>query len=477
MLRFLLGLMAALTVLGGVVLGGVTVTMSDSYPGAGPARGDWPAPRSWPDAPTVVAVLLGAEGTVVSDALLPYEAFARTSGFLVYTVSAQRRPVSLSGGLRVVPDHTFGSAPAPDVVVVPAVVQQEPELQDWLAGQASRGAYVLGVCAGAEVLADAGLLTGRRATSFWQRLDGLRDRHPDTTWVAGERFVEDGRIVTTAGVTSGLAGSLRLIELLAGPAEATRVGREVSYHDWAPGRATRIAEQHLAVGDLPYALNAAFPWLRPTIGIGLTDGVGEIDVAAAFEVYAGTSFASTTVPVAVHPTVTTRHGMLLTAGLASVDRLIVPGVDRPTPDMADWAADQGLEVTLPHSERRLDEFSLDPLLRDLAERTDRATARTTAKFTEYSADHLHLTGALWPWRSTALGLLAIIAAVVAGAFPSVAARCRRALAAVAHRCRRALAAAAHRRRRALAAASDREPAMPSECSAESAERRPSSASR
>jgi putative intracellular protease/amidase len=425
MLRLLLGLISASAVLGGAVLGGVTVTMSDSYPGNGPAAGDWPAPRGTPAGATVVAVVLGTDGTVVSDALLPYEAFAQTSGFFVYTVAAERRPVPLSGGLRVVPDHVFGTAPTPDVVVVPAVVRQEPELRDWLIGQASRGAHVLGVCAGAEVLADAGLLAGRRATSFWQRLGGLRDSHPETTWVAGERFVEDGRIVTTAGVTSGLAGSLRLIELLAGPAEATRVGRAVSYRDWAPGSPTRIPEQSLAIGDLPYALNAAFPWLRPTIGIGLTDGVGEIDVAAAFETYAWTSFAARTAPVAVRPTVTTRHGMLLTAGQPQVDRLIVPGLDRPDSDLATWAADHDLDVTLPHIGRQPGEFSFDPLLRDLAEHTDRATARTTAKFTEYPADHLHLTGASWPWRSTGIGLLVIVVAVGAGVLPSRVAHRRR----------------------------------------------------
>jgi putative intracellular protease/amidase len=425
MIRVLLGLIAAAAVLGAAVFGGVTVTMSDSYPDGGPAVGGWPAPRSEPAGAVVVAVLLGTGGSVVSDALLPYEAFARTTGFFVYTVAGERRPVALSGGLHVVPDHTFDDAPAPDVVVVPAVVQQEPELREWLTGQATRGAYVLGVCAGSEVLADAGLLAGRRATSFWQRLGGLRDRHPETTWLAGERFVEDGRIVTTAGVTSGLAGSLRLIELIAGPAEATRVGREVRYRDWTPGAPTRIPGRNLAIGDLPYALNAAFPWWQPTVGIGLTDDVGEIDVAAAFETYAGTSFATNAVPVAAHPTVTTRHGLLLTAGLPQVDRLIVPGVDRPDPALATWAADQGLDITLPHAGQRTDEFSFDPLLRDVAAHTDRATARTTAKFIEYPVDHLTLAGAPWPWRSTVIGLLVVVAAAGAGTLPALIASRRR----------------------------------------------------
>ncbi|GIE30940.1 hypothetical protein Ait01nite_039850 [Actinoplanes italicus] len=383
----------------------------------------------------MVAVVLGTGGSVVSDALLPYEAFARASGFFVYTVAGQRRPVPLSGGLRAVPEHTFDTAPEPDVVVVPAVVHREQALEGWLRGAAGRGAYVLGVCAGAEVVAGAGLLAGRRATSFWQRLGALRRGFPGTTWIAGERFVEDDRILTTAGVTSGLAGSLRLIELLAGRAEAIRIGQEVSYRDWTPGTSTRIPGQSLAVADLPYAMNAAFPWLRPTVGIGLTDGAGEIDVAAAFETYAGTSFTARAVPIAGRSAVTTRHGLLLialptgpgadrggrqpAADDASLDRLIVLDAGHAGAELTAWGADRGLDITAPNAGRRPEEFAFDPLLRDLAEHADRATARTTAKFTEHPAGHLDLTGAAWPWRSTLLGLAALTLAVGIGMLPNL----------------------------------------------------------
>jgi putative intracellular protease/amidase len=419
-----LGVVLSAVVLGATAAAGVTVSMRAAYPGDPGPAGPWPQARPAPPGTTVVAVVLGTGGTVVSDALLPYEAFARASGTFVYTVAGQRRPLALSGGLRVVPEYTFGNAPVPDVVVVPAVVRREPALEDWVRAAAARGAYVLGVCAGAEVLAGAGLLAGRRATSFWQRLGALRDDFPETDWVAGRRFVEDGRIVTTAGVTSGLAGSLRVIELLSGTAEAVRVGREVSYRDWRPGMDTGIAPRNLSGADLPYALNAAFPWLRPTVGIGLIEGAGEIDVAAAFETYAGTSFATRAVPIAARPVVTTRHGLLLTAGTEPVDRLIVPGTEGPAPDLAVWAAGRGIGVTFPHAARPAGEFAFDPLLRDLARYADRATARTTAKFTEYPDDHLLLTGESWPWRATAWALLVLALAVAAGFLPRLVVRHR-----------------------------------------------------
>jgi hypothetical protein len=142
------------------------------------------------------------------------------------------------------------------------------------------------------VLAAAGLLDGHRATTCWSRLKSLQRTRPQVDWVRGQRYVQDGKITTTAGVTSGVFGALRLVPQLAGPAGAQRAGRELGYPGWS------------------------------------LDGPAGIP-AAPFEVYA-TSFAARTVPIAAGRTVTTRHGLRLIAAPADaaaprVDRLIVPG--------------------------------------------------------------------------------------------------------------------------------------------------------
>ena len=98
-----------------------------------------------------------------------------------------------------------------------------------------------------------------------------------------------------------------------------------------------------------------FPWLRPTVGVGLVEGVGELEVAAPFEVYAS-SFAARTVPIAAEATVTTRHGLRLVAtpanaGALRIDRLVVPGVgaiEEVDSRLLGWAADRGLKVELPN---------------------------------------------------------------------------------------------------------------------------------
>src|SRR5215218_7162463 len=247
----------------------------------------------------------------------------------------------LSGGLAVMPNYSLddvdkGVAPEPDLVVVPAVTapngKQEAPLREWSTRQVDRGAHLLGVCNGSRLLAATGLLDGHRATSHWSSIRSLERSRPQVDWVRGQRYIQDGTLTTTAGVTSGVFGALRLVEQLAGAAEAERVGRELAYPGWSLHGPIEIRAQRWAPHDLAYLLAVVFPWLRPTVGVSLVQGVGELEVAAPFEVYAS-SFAARTVPIAAEVTVTTRHGLCLVAtpanaGTLRIDRLVVPGVGR-----------------------------------------------------------------------------------------------------------------------------------------------------
>lgn len=134
-----------------------------------------------------------------------------------------------------------------------------------------------------------------------------------------------------------------------------------------------------------------------------------------------------TVPIAAGRTVTTRHGLHLRAHPADistpdVDRLLVPGAraaDEVNPEVRRWATDHRLVVELPHAERAAGEGSFDPMLCSLAAHTDRATARTSAKYIEYPTGHLQLAGGGWPWRPTALLALTVAAALGLAVLPGV----------------------------------------------------------
>jgi putative intracellular protease/amidase len=252
---------------------GALVSLRAAYPRpprAAPPEG-WPPPRPVPQGRLAVAVALGASGSVITDALGPYEVFARCPGFFVYTVSAGPAAM-LSGGLAVVPDYSLsdvdaGTAPEPGLVVIPAVLSpagsKERPLREWLARRAGRGAHLLGVCAGARLLAAAGLLDGHRATTHWSRIRGLQRTRPQVDWVRGQRYIQDGTITTTAGVTSGVFGALRLVQQLAGATEAQRVGGELSYPGWSLDGPTGIPAQRPAPRDLTSLLAALAPWRRP----------------------------------------------------------------------------------------------------------------------------------------------------------------------------------------------------------------------
>ena len=425
--------------LAGVGTAGAAVSMRTAYPRApqvAPAQG-WPPARPVPEGRLAVAVVLGASGSVITDAFGPYEVFARSQEFFPYTVSASRPTAMLSGGLAVVPDFSLadvdaGLAPEPDVVVVPAVAapngKKEAALRDWITRRVDRGAS-LGVCNGGRLLAATGLLDGRRATAHWSAIKGLERSRPQVDWVRGQRYVQDGTITTTAGVTSGVFGALRLVEQLAGAGEAERVGQELAYPGWSLGGPTEIRTQRWAPRDLAFLLAVAFPWLRPTVGVGLVEGVGQLEVAAPFEVYAS-SFAVRTVPIAAEATVTTRHGLRLIATPANadaprMDRLVVPGVGSTgevDSRLLGWAAARGLKVELPNGGQAAGQFCFDVMLADLAGHSDRTTARVTAKTIEYPTEKLELAGASWPWRPTALLALTATAAVGIALVPAAATR-------------------------------------------------------
>jgi putative intracellular protease/amidase len=300
------------------------------------------------------------------------------------------------------------------------------------------GAKVLGVCSGALVLAPTGMLDGLHATSHWSRISALEKSRPAVHWMRGRRYVEDGSVTTTAAVTSGVPAALHLVSELAGPTEAQRVADLHPELRWTPTRTTEIADAHFAVHDWPAGLNYVMPWFRPTVGIALRDGVGELDATAALEVY-GQSAAARTVALGTSNTVTTRHGLiLLTTSFAQapgLSRVVVPGADTAStidPDLRTWADNRGLTVEplagRPHPDgSRSGGGGFSAALQNLADRTDSATASATAKMIGYPTTDLDPGSQHRSWRPVLLGVAGLALAVLVGLAPAFLARRRRRL--------------------------------------------------
>jgi putative intracellular protease/amidase len=378
-----------------------------------------------PGRPTAV-VVLGPDGANVADVLAPYEVLAETGAFNLYTVAPERRPTPLSGGLDVVPDLSFAELDAwlptaADVIVVPELPgaggPSTAVVEDWLLRQRAEGDPLLvSVCVGAAVLASAGLLDGRPATSHWLGLIGLRRSYTAVQWQDGVRFVDDGDVITTAGVLSGVDGALRVVERTVGPAAAEGAARAVRWPDYSPGRAAAIPRSRPAPADAVAVLSAGYRWDRPTTGVLLTEGVGEIELASAFRPYTVLSYLARPVAVTVDGRpVRSRHGLTFAprAALGSVaaelDRLLVPG-----PRRADDGGETALAGRLPpvhlHDQPG---FAFDGALRDIARTEDAATARWVAKSLQYPRTGVQLVGPAWPWGLTLRPILIAAAAATA----------------------------------------------------------------
>jgi len=182
-----------------------------------------------------VAVAISAGATVI-DFSGPWEVFQDVNvptPFELYTVSEKTDPIIGSGGLKLVPDYTFETAPQPKVVVVGAQAGS-PALHEWLRKVHPKTDVTLSVCTGAFQLAKAGLLAGKTATTHHDFADRLAKNYPDIDVKRGVRFVEGDHISTAGGLSSGIDLALRVVDRYFGRrvAQATAVYMEYQGQGW-----------------------------------------------------------------------------------------------------------------------------------------------------------------------------------------------------------------------------------------------------
>jgi len=176
-----------------------------------------------------IAILI-FDKLAAQDAVGPYEVMRNVPEWEVSFVARQKGEVRAEGGLGMIADRTIDEVDSADVVLVPGGIGNRPMLTDeqtlsWLRRIDETTKWTTSVCTGSLVLGAAGLLEGRRATGNWQVLEPLRDYGADPV---GGRFVEDGKVITAAGVTAGIDMALHLVSREVGPeiAQAVQLGIE-----------------------------------------------------------------------------------------------------------------------------------------------------------------------------------------------------------------------------------------------------------
>lgn len=170
----------------------------------------------------------------------PYEVFSVTDELSnyqrlnVYTVGNKEGPIKAVNGLSINPDYTIDNAPEPNILVIPGgdgtrELLGKDEVLNWIIQSARVSEKVLSVCSGALLLAKANLLNGLKATTHHMVFDTLESLAPETTIVKGKRFVDNGKIITSAGISAGIDMCLYVVEQLFGAEVADTSAEYMEY--------------------------------------------------------------------------------------------------------------------------------------------------------------------------------------------------------------------------------------------------------
>jgi transcriptional regulator GlxA family with amidase domain len=224
---------------------------------------------------------------------------------------------------------------------VPAVHRiEDPTLLAWVRSQAAKGATIVGVCDGVWVLAHAGLLKERQAVGHWYSWGNLGKQFPNTTWVRNTRYLADGKVVTTTGVTASLPVSLAIVEAIAGTEKAHNVARKLGVTSWQP---THQSDRFkLKAG---HVFTAAFNWLafwsHEDVELPLTPGVDEVAIALAADAHARSYKTSVYTSAPSAEPVRSQNGLLIypdwVGGATRGERLLVVPARTPAAQALDQA--------------------------------------------------------------------------------------------------------------------------------------------
>ena len=275
----------------------------------------------------VIAIVALNEGTETTDFLLPHAVLQRAGVADVQPVAPRRGGVLLYPALRVEVAQDLASfdqvyPSGADYVVVPAMRDDNhPAITAWLQQQADRGARIIGVCVGALVVGRAGLLDGRRCTTHWYYRSTLLKRHPSAVYVPHQRYVIDGSVATTTGVTASIPTMLALVEAIGGRAKAQALAAELGVASWNPAHDSSLFGL-TAARAWNYLLNKAAFWRHQRWSVDVWDGMDDIPLAFAADAWSRTGRVS--VDASAPGPVTLRSGLVLVAQPAAVARPRLP---------------------------------------------------------------------------------------------------------------------------------------------------------
>ncbi|SDF47217.1 DJ-1/PfpI family protein [Mucilaginibacter pineti] len=187
------------------------------------------------------------DGVEVLDFAGPMEVFSY-AGFKVITVAKTKAPLMSQGILKIIPDYSIKDAPQTDIFAVfggsDDVAANDPEVISWIRSRDGATKNYFSVCTGAFILGKAGLLDQLTVTTFHKSITNLQNAVPKAKVLQNVRYVDNGRIITTAGISAGIDGALHLVAKLKGKEVAEAVAKQIEYDKYIPEQGMNLSPQH-----------------------------------------------------------------------------------------------------------------------------------------------------------------------------------------------------------------------------------------
>ena len=313
----------------------------------------------------LVAIVGLNEGTIISDFCIPFGVMARSGVADVVSVAVTPGPVKMQP-LTFQLQETAASfdklhPEGADYIFVPAVENDnDPGLLRWIKAQAAKGSTVISICYGAMAVANTGLFDGHRATSHYSNEPMRVRRFPKVQWQKNIRYVADGKVVSSAGVSASMPTSIALVEAIAGPAKAAQVARDVGIDGWSSKHDSDAFQSDPGNADMPP--RDARPDV--TLSIPVQAGDDEIALALTAEAYSRTGNTMAYAVAASKAPLRLAHGLVVLPDIVAGDGT---RIDR----------------TLARLEAHEATRALDIALTDIAKTYGVKAARNVALFMEY----------------------------------------------------------------------------------------------
>lgn len=326
--RFIFIVLVALLALGGqMILNPTTVLRAETA--AMPARELWLRPPKAHRDKALVVVLAQNSGTETTDFLVPLGILRASGTADVISVSSDPGDVRLMPALTIRADMTLSDFDAAhpegaDMVIVPAMHDRKnPRTLAWLKAQHQSHAVIVSICEGAWLLAHAGLLEGRQATTHWYALPRISRKFPGTTWIVDSRYVVDGDIMTTTGISASVPATLALVQALSNRRTTLATARKFGFDSWDAAHDSGSFAMPLGL-KLTAAGNLLGFAGHETISIPIADGTDEVTLALVADAWSRT-YRSKAKAVNAAGQVVSNHGVVFVTETVSGDlTLILP---------------------------------------------------------------------------------------------------------------------------------------------------------